>query len=413
VVAGAGWILVSLLGALPFVMSGEIPSYIDAFFESVAGFTTTGTFALSDIELWSRSMLFWRNFIQWLGGIGVLAFVVALMGSKNGGFGMHLLRAESPGPRMGKLAPKTRRSVHYIYIVYISLSAICLGLLLAGGMPTYEAFCTMFGVAGTGGFGVLNDSMASYSSYLQTVCTIFMLLFGVNFILYPLLLRKEWRSVLKDEELRLYAAVVAGSIAVITGALLVAGLGGVGDSLHNASFMVSSVITSTGMFIGDYAHWPALARSLLFLLMIVGAMGGSTASGLKLSRVLILFRSLKAGLHRLLHPRSVKKVHLNGKPLSDEVVGRTQMFFFLYCAFIMVASLLIAVDGQALEINLSAVMACINNVGPGFGLVSSVSHFGDFSVFSKFILAIMMLVGRLEIFPILILFTPSTWRRKT
>lgn len=413
VIAGVGWVLVSLLGGLPFFFSGQMP-YSDAFFESVAGFTTTGTFLRSDMESWYRGLLFWRNFIQWLGGIGVLAFVLAVIRGKSGNGGaFHMFRAESPGPTVGKVMPKIRDSIQSIYLVYIVLSVLNLVFLLAGGMPVFDALCTMFGTAGTGGFGVKSDSMASYSPYLQGVCTVFMGLFGVNFALYYLLLRGNWRAVLKDEELRLYAGLLVAGALLITLNLVLSGVGNVGSSLHNSTFMVNSVITSTGLSIADYAHWPAFSRAILFILMIIGAMGGSTAGGFKVGRLLILLKSLRGGLYRLNHPRSVTTVRLSGKPLEPEAVGRTQLFLSLYSGIILAAFLLISVDGLPLEMNLTAVIACVNNVGPGFGLMTSVAHFGDYGLFSKLVLSVCMLVGRLEIFPILLLLTPSTWKLKT
>lgn len=414
VIAGVGWVLVSFFGAFPFYLSNHIPSLPNAVLESVAGFTTTGTFLTNSMESWGRGLLFWRNFAQWLGGIGVLAFILAIVREKAGGgvAALNMYRAESPGPVVGKTAPKTQTGIRHIFYIYFGLSALNLLFLLLGGMPLYEALCIMFGTAGTGGYGTTNGSLAAFSPYLQGVTTVFMLLFGVNFTLYVALLRGQWRQVLKNEELRLYGGVVLGSVALITAILALSGTGGLWGSLHHAAFKVSSVITSTGYSIGSYAVWPGICRALLFLLMVVGAMGGSTAGGFKMVRLLILLKTLRAGLFRMLHPRSVTTVRMNGKPVEPELVTRIQLFLFVYCAVVLLSFTLISVDGLPLATNLSAVLACISNVGPGFGLVAEVVSFDDYSTFSRFVLAFNMLLGRLEVFPILMLFFPSTWRRK-
>ncbi len=413
VIAGAGWIIVSLLGALPFVLSGEIPHYIDAFFETVSGFTTTGASILTDVEAMSHGLLFWRSFTHWLGGIGVLAFVLAIVRAQGGaGFSLHLLRAESPGPQVGKMLPKTHQSVRFLFLIYLVLSLINLSFLLAGRMPLFDALCTMFGTAGTGGFGIKADSMASYSPYLQNVCTVFMALFGVNFSLYFLLVRKEWKAALKDEELHVYVGIMLSTTALITLSLVLQHTWRFQDSLHHAAFTVSSIMSTTGFAISDFDLWPQFSRALLLIVMVCGTMAGSTGGGFKSARLLIVFKSVKAGLHRMRHPRSVKTVRVNGKPLEESVIQGTNLFLAVYCGIILLFFALLSIDGLSLETNLSAVLSCFNNIGPGLGLVGPTSSYAPYSYFSKTILSIAMLLGRLEIFPILLLLLPSTWRRK-
>ncbi|MGD9560066.1 MAG: TrkH family potassium uptake protein [Oscillospiraceae bacterium] len=414
VVAGLGWLMVSLLGALPFVISGEIPNYFDAFFESASGFTTTGASVLANVEALSHAMLFWRSFTHWLGGIGVLAFILAVVrAGSSSGFGLHLLRAETPGPQVGKIAPKMRESARLLLLVYGALSAVNLALLLVGGMPLFDAFCTMFGTAGTGGFGIKNDSMASYSPYLQTVTTVFMALFGVNFALYYLVVRRQWRAALRDEELRLYVGIMLGAIALITISVAASGQLPWGQSLHHSAFTVSSIMTTTGFATVDFDLWPQFARAIILLLMVIGAMAGSTGGGFKIARILILFKSLRAGVHRLLHPHSVKTVRINGRTIDDEVLGRTYMYLLLYWVVILAVFTLLALQGLPIEENLSATLSCFNNIGPGLGLVGPTANYGIYSSAAKLLLTITMLLGRLEIFPLLLLATPATWRRKS
>ena len=413
VIAGLGWLVISLFGALPFYISREIPHYIDAFFETVSGFTTTGSSILTDVEAMSHGLLFWRSFTHWLGGIGVLAFVLAVVQTKGGiGSSFHVLRAESPGPIISKMMPKLRESVRALLLIYSGLSIINLIFLLIGKMPLFDAFCTMFGTAGTGGFGFKNDSMASYSPYLQTVCTVFMAIFGVNFSIYHLFLRKEWRAALKDEELHVYLIIFFGAILSITLILFRSGILSFGQSLHHTAFTVSSIMTTTGYSTVDFDLWPQTTRAIILTLMIAGAMAGSTGGGLKSARILILVKSMKAGMHRLLHPRSVKTLRINQKPLEDGVVQETFLYLCVYCCIAIASFILVSVDGFSMDTNLSAVLSCFNNIGPGLGTVGPASNFSMYSDFSKIILSLNMLLGRLELFPILILALPSTWRRK-
>lgn len=412
VVAGLGWVLVSLFGVLPYLLTGEIPHFVDALFESVSGFTTTGASILVDVEAMSRGLLFWRSFSHWLGGIGILVFVLTIVRAQKGaGSSIHLLRAEATGPQVGKIMPKTRGSVRMLYIIYIVLTALCFLFLLLGKMPVFDALCTTFSTAGTGGFGTKNDSLASYTPYIQSVVTIFMAVFGVNFSLYYFLVRREWKTVLKDEELRLYAGIMLGAAFLIAGVNYFSRLGSFGYSLHHSAFTVSSIMTSTGFYTVDYNLWPEMARGLFLVLMVFGAMAGSTGGGFKIARLLILFKSMRAWLHRLTHPRSIKVLRVNGKALDEEVVKSTYLFLCFYCAIAIVSFILISLDGHPLEANLSAAVACFNNTGPGLGIAGPTSSYAYFSGFSKVVLTIDMLLGRLEIFPILLLLNPATWRR--
>ncbi len=413
VAVGGSWIFMSALGCLPFVISGEIPNYIDALFEIVSGFTTTGSSILTEVEGLSRSLLYWRSFSHWVGGMGVLVFLLAIvpLGGKSQGFTMHLLRAESPGPDVGKLVPKMRKTAMALYITYIALSLLDLVFLLAGGMPLLDAFCTMFGTAGTGGFGIKNDSMASYSPYLQNVTTVFMLLFGINFSCYYLLILGHIRAVLKDEELRLYLCVVAVSVGLITWNIadMYATLG---ESLRHAAFQVSTIITTTGFSTTDFNLWPSFSKTVLLILMFLGASAGSTGGGIKCARVLMLFKSLRRNVRQMLHPNRVQVVRINQKPVDERVLSNTNAYLCVYVLILVGSVLLISLDGFSFTTNFSAVLACFNNIGPGLDAVGPMGNFSGFSHFSKLILTLNMLAGRLEIFPILLLFNPATWDRK-
>ena len=413
VIAGLGWVLISCFGALPFVFSGEIPHFINAFFETVSGFTTTGSSILVNVEAMSHGMLFWRSLSHWLGGIGILVFILAIVRVHgSGGNALNLLRAETPGPQVGKIRPKIQESVRTLFLIYVGMSIINLFFLLVGGMPLFDALCTMFGTAGTGGFGIKVDSMASYSPYLQNVTTIFMALFGVNFSLYHLLIRKDWRSFLKDEELRLYFGIMLVSSILIAVFLVKGNYFTPGVSFRHSAFTVSSIMTTTGFATTDFDLWPQFTRSLLLVLMLGGAMAGSTGGGMKISRILILVKATKASIHRLLHPRSVKTIRLNGRPLDEEVVKNVYQFLFVYCCILIFSFLVVSIDGLSLDTNISAVFSCFNNIGPGLAAVGPVANFDSFSYLSKIVLSFDMLLGRLEIFPILLLLSPSTWARK-
>ena len=404
------WIAMSFLGCLPFVLSGAIPNLVDALFETVSGFTTTGASILPAVEGLPRGILFWRSFTHWVGGMGVLVFLLAVVpvSGAGGGFTMHLLRAESPGPNVGKLVPRIKQTAKLLYLIYVALTAVNLLFLLFGGMPLFDAVCTAFATAGTGGFGIRNDSLASYSPYLQTVTTVFMLLFGVNFSCYYLLLMRRFRDVFRDEELRIYLAVVAGSILLITWDLR--GLCvTVGQALHHAAFQVASIITTTGFATTDYDLWPSFSKAILMVLMITGACAGSTAGGLKLARALLLFKTLRRNARQVLHPNRVQVVRNNGQAVPEKVLEHANAYFAAYIIIILLSFLLVSLDEFSLTTNFTAVLACFNNIGPGFDGVGPTCSFAAYSGFSKLVLILDMLAGRLEIFPILALFSRGSW----
>ncbi len=413
VCVGLGWMALSLLGCLPFWLSGYIPHFMDAFFETVSGFTTTGSSILSDVEGLPKSLLYWRSFSHWLGGMGVLVFLLALVpaGGKDKGFTMHLLRAESPGPNVGKLVPKMRQTATILYLIYIALTVINVIFLLAGGMNWLEALCTAFGTAGTGGFGTRNTSIAAFSPYIQNVCTVFMLLFGVNFSCYYLILLGQIKNVFKDEELRLYLG-----FAAVTTLLIVLNVRGMyatlGETIRHAAFQVSSIMTTTGFATTDFDLWPAFSKGLLLMLMVVGACAGSTGGGLKVSRVLLLFKILRRNIRQVLNPRKVQVVKNNGQTVDERILANTNAYLAAYVIIVIISYLLISLDNFSAGTNLSAVLACFNNIGPGLEQVGPTCNYGAFSDFSKFVLILDMLAGRLEIFPILVLFSRSAWMRR-
>ncbi len=406
------WMVMSLLGALPFVLCGQVEHYIDALFEIVSGFTTTGSSVISNVEGLYKGILYWRSFSHWIGGMGVLVFLLAVLpGGKGSGFTMHLLRAESPGPDVGKLVPKMRQTAVILYCIYIVLTVINVIFLLAGGMPLFDALCTAFGTAGTGGFGIYNDSLSSVSPYLQNVTTVFMFLFGINFSLYYLLLMGKLRSVFKDEELRLYVGL---AVACIIGLVLSIRplYSTLEETVRHAAFQVSSVMTTTGYTTTDYDLWPGISKAILLLLMIVGASAGSTGGGLKCIRVLLLFKVLRRNIRQILNPQKVLVVRSNGKVVDEKVLSNANAYFAAYVVIIVVCTLLLSLDGFSLETNLSAVLATFNNIGPGLAAVGPTCTYADYSVLSKLTMIMAMLAGRLEIFPILVLFSRSTWTRK-
>ncbi len=411
VCVGISWIVMSIFGCLPFVFSGEIPNYIDALFEIVSGFTTTGSSVLARPEDLSKGILYWRSFSHWLGGMGVLVFLLALSpgDGKGGGFTMHLLRAESPGPNVGKLVPKMRKTATILYVIYIVMTAINVLFLLAGDMPLLDAVCTAFGTAGTGGFGVRGDSIAGYSPYIQYVTAVFMLLFGVNFSCYYLILLRQFKNVFKDEELRLYFGIVAASVVLIV-LNLMGTYASVEETFRHAFFQVSSIITTTGFATTDFDLWPAFSKAILLGLMIVGACAGSTGGGIKVARVLLIFKSLRRNIRQVLHPRKVQVIRSNGQTVDEQIVTNTNAYLAAYVIIIVVSVLLVSLDNFSITTNITAVLACFNNIGPGLEAVGPTCNFAGFSVFSKLVLIVDMLAGRLEIFPILALLTKSTWR---
>ncbi len=412
VCVGLSWIVMGLMGCLPFYLSGEIPSFIDAFFEIVSGFTTTGASILTEVEPLSRGILYWRSFSHWLGGMGVLVFLLAITpaSGRKDGFSMHLLRAESPGPNVGKLVPRMRRTATILYLIYVLLTVLNVIFLLLGGIPWFDAICTAFGTAGTGGFGIKNTSIAGYSPYIQNVCTVFMLLFGMNFACYYLLLIGQFRNVLKDEELRMYLVLVVGSIALIAYHIR-SMYTSLEETLRHAAFQVASIITTTGFATTDFDLWPTFPKTILLCLMVVGACAGSTGGGFKCGRVLLILKGLGRNIQQVLHPQRVTVVRTNGQRVSEQVLDNTNAYLAAYVSILMGSVLLLSVDGFSLTTNISAVIACLNNIGPGFEMVGATGNYSEFSVFSKLILILNMLIGRLEIFPILVLFSADTWKR--
>ena len=410
VCVGLSWIVLSLFGCLPFWLSREIPKYVDAFFEIVSGFTTTGASIVPEVEKLSHGILYWRSFSHWLGGMGVLVFLLAFTGGAGKGFTLHLLRAESPGPDVGKLVPKMRTTASILYIIYIVMTIINVAFLLFGDMPLFEAVCTALGTAGTGGFGIKNDSMASYSPYLQNVTTVFMALFGINFSCYYLLLLRQFKSVFKDEELRLYIGIILAAILLIV--LDVRDLyGSLSETIRHAAFQVSSIITTTGYSTVDFDLWPSFSKTILLCLMVIGACAGSTGGGLKVARLLLLMKGLGRNIRQMLHPRKVQVVRNNESVVSEKVLDNTNAYLVAYFVILFTIFLIISLDGYSIGTNLSAVLCTFNNIGPGMEAVGPMCNFSIFSDLSTFVLSLGMLTGRLEIFPILVLFSRSTWKR--
>ena len=409
---GLAWIFVSLLGALPFLLSGAIPNYLDCVFETVSGFTTTGATILSDVEHLPRGILYWRSFTHWLGGMGVLVFLLILnpLSDKNTGEGMHLLRAESPGIKASKLVPRMKDSATILYLIYIGLTVLEFVLLILGRMPLFDAVCLTFGTAGTGGFGVLNDSLASYSPYCQWVITAFMLLFGVNFNVYFLLLMRKFGKAIRNEEVLVYVGIVVASIAVISISIL-RYYETVGETVRAAAFQVASIISTTGYSTADFDRWPQIARTILVALMFCGACAGSTGGGAKVIRVLISFKAARRSIYKTMHPNSVRIIHVDGERIDDATVSAVGAYMLVYFIITAAAILLVSLDGKTFETSFTAVVACLNNIGPGLGGVGPMENYGSFTWLSKVVLTLSMLIGRLEIYPILLLFTPSVWRK--
>ncbi len=415
-IVALSWIVLSLFGAMPFTLSGAIPHYVDAFFETVSGFTTTGASILTDIEILPRSVLYWRSFTHWLGGMGVLVFILAILPKSAGsGVSLHILRAESPGPSVGKLVPKMRSTARILYSIYIFMTFLQVLLLRIGGMPLFDSLVVSFGTAGTGGFAITNTSIAAYNSYyLQGVITVFMLLFSINFNIYYLIITKEFRAAYKDTELRVFLGIVIFSVGAIalnlyqTGAALCETFG---SALHHSAFQVSSVISTTGFATVDFNKWPTFSKMILIALMYIGACAGSTGGGIKISRLIIFVKSIAKEIKKLIHPNSVKLIRVNNKVVPSDVVHSVNIYLAAYCIVLVSSTILLSFNNFDFETTFTAVIACIGNIGPGFGMVGPAGNFSAFSDFGKLILCGDMLLGRLEIFPILILFSPSLWRR--
>ena len=411
VIVGLAWILWSLFGALPFVLTGSIPSYVDAFFETVSGFTTTGSTILTDIEALPKGVAFWRSLTHWIGGMGVLVFVMMLT-SLDDEHSMHLMRAEVPGPEADKLVPKARATARILYLMYFVLTAAEVVFLMFGGMSFYDALLHSFSTAGTGGFSNRNASVAYYdSAYIDGVITVFMILFGVNFNLYFLIRLKNWKDALKNEELHAYLGIIAGAVAIVTVNIL----GIYGNLVHAfryASFQVASVITTTGFCTADFNLWPELSKVVLLGIMVIGACAGSTGGGIKVSRFLILVKSIKQEVRRMLHPKAVTIVKINGKRVGNDTIRSVYIYFISYILVMMVSILLVSINNFDFATTFSSVLTTLNNVGPGISMVGPVENFHMFSPLSKLVFCMDMLLGRLEIFPYLLLMSPELWRRR-
>lgn len=400
-VAALTWLLASLVGCLPFMTSGEISSFPDAFFETVSGFTTTGASILTDVEHMSRSLLFWRSFTHWLGGMGILVLVTAIAAGSGSG-STNILKAEMPGHSLDKFTPKAKNNAKLLYGIYIALTLLETVLLIAGGMPVFDSVVHALGTAGTGGFGIKADSIASYSAYLQWVITVFMLLFGVSFNIYCLVLMRRWREALRSNELRCYLGIFAAATVIVCISIYPM-YNSVSEVIRLSSFQTASIITTTGYATADFNAWPQLAKAVLFILMFCGGCMGSTAGGLKISRVTVLAQVCANELRRSINPRAVNSVKLNGTVLTDEQERSVLSYLALYLAVTVVTFILVSIDGLGFEEDISAVVSCVNNIGPGFGLIGPAGSYAAYSGFAKIVLSVAMLIGRLEIYPLLAL----------
>lgn len=409
VTVSLSWIILSMIGALPFIFSGVIVNPVDAMFEIVSGFTTTGASILKDVESIPKCILFWRSFSHWIGGMGVLVFILAIL-PLSGSSEVYLMSAESPGPKFGKLVPKLQKSALVLYKIYFGMTVVEIILLLAGGMSVFDSVCTAFGTAGTGGFGLYNDSMGSFSPYIQNVVTIFMTLFGINFNFYFLLLIKEFRAAFAIEEVRWYLIIFGMATLLIT-INLTCTYGNVFYQLRHAAFQASSVMTTTGFSTVDFNLWPNFSRTILVILMFIGACAGSTGGGIKVSRFIIYFKTVCKELSVMIHPRSVKVIKCDEKAVDHDTIRSVNTFLIAYVFIFALSVLFISFDNFDMTTNFTAVAATFNNIGPGLEVVGPTGNFSGFSLFSKIVLIFDMLAGRLEIFPMLILFAPGTWKK--
>ncbi len=405
------WIFMSLIGALPFFISKEIPNYIDAFFEVVSGFTTTGASILTDVESMSKGLLFWRSFTHWIGGMGVLVFIMAIIPSISDR-SIHIMRAEMPGPIIGKLVPRAKQTAKILYLIYIVMTLVQFVLLMLGDMDWFESALHTFGTAGTGGFGIKADGLAGYSAYSQWIITIFMLLFGINFNLYFLLLVGKIKPILKSTELRTYFGIFIIATLIIT--INISGMyANISDTIRDSAFQVASIMTTTGYSTTDFNLWPQLSKTIIILIMFIGACAGSTAGGMKLSRVMMVMKIAKRELKKVLHPRSVNTVVFEGKRLDESTIASVCAYFITYMFIIAAVLIIVSIQGLDFETNFTAVVSCFNNIGPGFSQVGPTQNFAIYNDFTTFILSITMLLGRLEIYPILLIMLPHTWTRES
>lgn len=404
------WILLSLVGCMPFWLSGEIPSFIDAFYETVSGITTTGATILNDVEALSKGMLMWRSFLHWLGGMGVIVFLLAIIPKLGGQQNIFLMKAESPGPIIGKAVPRMRNYATMLYGIYITLTALEFILLLFGGLNVFEAINTSFSTAGTGGFGIYNSNAAAFESYyVQMVIAVFMLLFGINFSVYLCLIARKFKQSLKFEELWIYLGIVAVSTAII--AFNISSIYKPYDAFHQSFFYVTSIISTTGFGLTDVNKWPELSKTVIIILTFIGASAGSTGGGFKISRIILLFKEVRKEFSLLVHPRNVKLVKMDGKTVNHDIMRTTSMYLVLYIGVFAISFLLVSIDNMDFTTSFTAVAANLNNTGPGLGAVGPVGNYADFSILSKIVFIFDMLAGRLEIYPLLLLFAPSAWKK--
>ena len=411
IAVGLAWVLMGLFGALPFVFSGQIPNYIDAVFETVSGLTTTGATILNDIEGMSRSCLFWRSFNHWIGGMGVLVFIMAVL-PMSGEHSMHIMRAEVPGPTVGKLVPRARETATILYVIYGALTVLETILLMLGGMSFFDALLHAFGTAGTGGFSTKNASIAAFDSvYIEMVIAVFLVLFGINFNLYYFVLIGRLKEALKSQELHWYLGIIAFSTLFIAAGIS-SMYDGFATALRHSFFNTMTIITTAGFGTEDFVHWPEYTQMLIVVLMFVGASAGSTGGGMKVSRVMLLFKSAAADISQIFHPRMVRRVQMDGKRVDASTARAVYVFFFIYIATILFGTFIVSFDGNDFTTNFTATLSCISNVGPGLSKVGPTGNYNVFSLFTKAVLSLIMLIGRLEIYPILILFSKSMWRRK-
>ena len=410
-IVALSWITLSIFGALPFVLSGVTGSFIDALFETVSGFTTTGASIFGDVESLPKCILTWRSFMNWVGGMGVLVFIMAFL-PLGGAHNMQIMKAESPGPSVSKLVPRVRNTAIILYTIYIAMTTIQLVLLLIGGMPFFDAFNTAIATAGTGGFGIKNDSIGSYSPYIQVVVTVFMFLFAINFNSYYLGIKLRFKDAF-NTEIKVFVFIVLAVTVITSVDVATAGIyPTVGEAIRHSAFSVSSLISSTGFSTTDFNIWPGLSKTLLVLIMFIGACAGSTGGGIKVSRYVILFKGLKKELGQTIHPRQVKKITIDSRPVSHEVIRSVNAYIICYLIIFAVSVALISFNEYDLVTNFTAVAATINNIGPGLEMVGPAENFAHFSIFSKLVLIFDMLAGRLELFPMLILFSPRAWKKQ-
>jgi len=409
VITALVWVILSLVGALPFILSGDISDFTEAVFETASGFTTTGASILTDVEAMSKSLLLWRSFTHWLGGMGVLVFLIVFLPSDADE--MNLMKAESPGPSVDKLVPKARSTAFFLYAIYTTMTVTMITILFVLGMPKFDAICISVGTAGTGGFGVRADSCAGYSPACQIVITVFMVLFGINFKVYFLMVMKKWKDILKCEEVFWYLVIYGASVALVTFGI-VNDLGSLAVAIRHSSFQVASVMTTSGFATLDFNLWNTMPKSVMVAVMFCGACAGSTGGGMKVSRFVIWVKQVRREINKFVHPRSVNRVRLDGKPVEEDVIRSTNVYMMAYL-FVFISSLLvISLDGFDLTSSFTAVTATINNIGPGLGVVGPTGSFHDFSVLSKWVFIFDMIAGRLELFPMLVLISPGTWKKK-